>query len=86
MTVVEESAVTASLEVKEVYRQLERCPFESQTVLRNPATECKLKMVYCQLSLKSHTSIEIFRLSDKGTTHIWHHVGAPLKANSSTYI
>lgn len=86
MTVVEESAVTASLEVKEVYRQLERCPIESQTVLRNPATECKLRMVYCQLSLKSQTSIEIFRFTDKGTTHIWYHIGAQLKAKSSTCI
>lgn len=42
--IVEEPVVTASLEVKEVYRQLERCPFQSQTVFGNPATESKLRM------------------------------------------
>lgn len=42
MIVVEESVATASLEVEEVHRRLERCLQEYQTLLGNPTTECKL--------------------------------------------
>lgn len=48
VTVVEESVATASLEVEEVLRRLERCLPEHQT----PSAERKLIIFYCQTHVR----------------------------------